>query len=183
MREKLSWYRGVQNKTLVKKVKQLHPLVSSVHWTLFQKSCGLFRCSFVNLSHACVFFWERSGLLLATLLNKPYFFSLFLIVLSWTLINMLTGACRVSYVALGFFLSTAQSNLLGHPLLRKWHVVTFASRRPLVMSLLRGIYSGVCWHTPECSRTTNSQNARFYRGLHTCWWPFNQGLTISRTWL
>jgi len=41
----------------------------------------------------------------ATLPNKPYLFSLFLTVLSWTLtFNMITEACRVWDVALGVFL-------------------------------------------------------------------------------
>ena len=35
-------------------------LVSSVRRTLFQKSAGLFRCSFVNLSHVSIFtFWTE----------------------------------------------------------------------------------------------------------------------------
>ena len=57
-------------------------------------SCGLFRYNFPNLSCAAMFFLE--WLSPANLPNKPYVFSLFLIVLSWTLtFNMLTEACRV----------------------------------------------------------------------------------------
>lgn len=48
---------------------------------LFQKSCRLFRYSFVNLHQAAKFLLERRGLLLPSLSNKPYLFSVFLIVL------------------------------------------------------------------------------------------------------
>lgn len=44
-----------------------------------------FRGNFANLNHAAIFFWERKGFPLAAFLNKPTFFSLLLIVLSWTL--------------------------------------------------------------------------------------------------
>ena len=61
---------------------------------------------------------KEKRLSVATLPNQPSLFSLFLIVLSWTLtFNMLTEACRVWDVALGFFvvsLSIAQSpHILG----------------------------------------------------------------------
>ncbi|MEE6525446.1 hypothetical protein FKM82_025458 [Ascaphus truei] len=55
---------------------------SIVHCSIVLWSCGLFRCNFANLSRAAMFFLERRGFLLATLPNKPYLFSLFLIVLS-----------------------------------------------------------------------------------------------------
>jgi len=82
-------------------------LVWSVQRTLFQKSCGLFRCIFTNLSCAAMLLFREKRLSPATLPNKPYLFSLFLIVLSWTLTsNMLTEACRVWDVALGFLTLT-----------------------------------------------------------------------------
>lgn len=60
-----------------------------------------------------MFLSERRDFLWATLLNKPHLFSLFLVVIVLN-VNMLPGACRVCYVAVGFFavsLSIAWSDL------------------------------------------------------------------------
>lgn len=63
---------------------------------------------FAKLSHAVVHFLKRTGFLiarlLATLANKPYVFSLFLIALSLTLTcNIPNEGCRVWDVDLGSF--------------------------------------------------------------------------------
>lgn len=99
---------------------------------------------FANLSHAVVLFLERIRFLLArllaTLANKPYVFSLFLIALSLTLTcNIPNEGCRVWDVALGsfaiFLAKLAQSklwvNLLGHSVLGKLqHCVKIYSKLP-----------------------------------------------------
>ena len=43
-------------------------LVWSVQRTLFQNSCGLFRCNFTNLGCAAMFFLERRGFLLSCII-------------------------------------------------------------------------------------------------------------------
>ena len=69
-------------------------LVSSVQRTLFQSSCGLFRCSFANPSFAAMLFSESEGFFLATL---QYFMSLsYCAVMNF---NLPTEGCRVLYVA------------------------------------------------------------------------------------
>ena len=50
-------------------------LLSSVQRTLFQKSCGLFRCNFAHVSCAALFFLERRWFLLATVPNKLYLYT------------------------------------------------------------------------------------------------------------
>jgi len=57
--------------------------------------------------------FREKGFLLTTIPNNPYFFSLFLIILSWTLtFNMLTEACRGCSVALEFFVISLSLTLL-----------------------------------------------------------------------
>lgn len=65
----------------------------------------LFKSNFAKLTSAAVFFLEGRGSLLITLSNKPYTFSPFPTVLSWTLIyNKVTEAGRVWDAALKGFL-------------------------------------------------------------------------------
>ena len=60
---------------------------TSAKRTFFQKSCGLFRCNFGNLSCAALLLLEKRGFLLQPFLTN---------------FNMLAEACRVWDVALGF---------------------------------------------------------------------------------
>jgi len=64
---------------------------------------------FVWICCAAMLFFRDKRLLPVTVPNKPYLFSLCLIVLSWTLtFNMLTEACRVWDAAPGFFCSFSE---------------------------------------------------------------------------
>jgi len=82
-------------------------IVSSVQRTLFQKSWGLFRCSFCKPKLCCHVLFREKRLSPAALPNKPYLFSIFLIVLSLTLTE--SEMYHLGFLAV--YLSIGQSDL------------------------------------------------------------------------
>lgn len=120
----------------------------------------------------------------------------------WTLIfNMLTEACRVWVIALGFFLESLWA-LYGltlgwicldvHSVLNVFHSLFGNVHIILPRMMGDGDFSNLTADVFLPLRCVNAhvnvpdrqavKNFRFHRGGHTSWWRTNQGHWISGTW-
>ena len=134
----------------------------------------------------------------ATLPNKPYLLSLFLIVLSWTLtFNMLTEVCRVWDVALFFCI------LSGHCTVWAWGELALTSifgktgnwlkcsllvnNHSLCRMMNLKLFGNDLITLPSLSLSNNCfwclSSVPSVWGGQTCWWSVSEVHLISCTWL